>query len=119
MHAQEDAQLTLFWCAYCERVSVESLDRHKPCRCGYNDCHINMRGDDFIVNLLGEDYRQKLKQGYTVVERLGGDWADLRANYHPEYPEVPEFGLRYSMPNIKGYARVMTPEQHLKLNAQK
>ena len=112
MYVQKDTQPTLFWCAYCERVSINEWSEQKfKGGCSYRDCHVNIRGNDFIVELLGNEYRQMLKQGYTVFESTGGDWSGLRVSYHPEYPEVPETGVCYPMPEIKGYVRVLTPEQ--------
>lgn len=66
----------VFWCLHCERTYFEDEQQQFTCDlgsmflCHYDDCD-------------GSEYDRR-------------PWQYIR-KYHPEYPEVPEKGIMYSL----------------------
>lgn len=67
----EEQRSPYLWCMHCERTYERGKWRTKD---GYQMCPYVGCSGDAVINAQ--------------------DWATMR-DYHPEYPEVPEFGKRY------------------------
>jgi len=67
-----------FWCLGCERVSMTEQIEGFYFTCIYSGCPLHRVEDD---------------RPFTIAAR----WTHLRSTYHLEYPETPEFGVRYPM----------------------
>lgn len=92
------------WCRECERAYKYGLYKEKVCRVG-EVIPIELRTGFFYMGITPSDLKDadgSILQmcpypdcdGDTVIDAFEWEW--LR-NYHPEYPEVPEFGCVYPL----------------------
>ena len=80
--ADQRANDVWHWCLGCERVSATGSFPGFHWTCAYPDCPMHQLDDDrpFVV---------------------AASWAYLRQTFHPEYPEIPNYGERYAMPEYR------------------